>query len=1132
MSKLKTIVRSVTAVGGGGIALFLLLVLTCMPRMTYAYWVSDNPVTVEETTTGYKLTKNFNAASMWQYIADGGDLFYTGQSALYSGFSFPVTPQPGEKAYITIRGALDDHYAVATPYKVTVRVNGIDVISTCNFVHGSPYAGRFTNVKEWVIPVDASLLKKEGNTIYLKLEFGPASYGDWIVMDWISLTLEKEKVCVAPPTGLIAWWPGDDNAHDLVGSNEGTVMGGATFSPGLKGPAFDFNGNGQYVKVPAQVYSQQAGTLELWVNRRSELGTDGSDVFIGSVNSDYSRTPTFFVRGDGNILYEIGDQCVKSTGIPMVSGRWYHLAMSYLRNNDGTYAYKVYVDGTLTNSGIASGTTDFADQLLIGAYSMSGNPDQFSNALIDDVAIYNRALSSEEINAVYLAGSAGKCQNYLERVYDAFSDFSRNSNPTPDGAWQYGYKVGLDGPLNIYTATNNDYSLSQWRKLPSNADPNVIKNETGQEITVYGAILFPTTGFLHFHPGPSGEFSVVRWTAPYSGTYSLASAFESLRFSGPPTTTDVHVLLNSHPLFGDVINGYLSSGTRNFSTTLSLNAGDVIDFAVGYGDNLNYYYDSTGLKASIIRIKTQPDLPPVANAGPDQKIECPATNNVSVMLDGSGSSDPNGYPLTYTWTWPGGTADGAKPIVTLPIGKTTITLSVNDGNGKTATDEVIVIIGDTIPPATSASLIGVLGEDGWYRSEVTVTLQATDACTGVKEVHYIVDGGEEQVLAGNNATFVLAQEGSHTVTYWAVDNADNLSQPVTSLPINKNPTPPSGGGSGSTGNGGAYYSSCVNVTLQATGDVTFYSTDNGLTWQPYTGAFTVCEPTTISYGTPNSSGNVEAPKTIVINIDKTPPTITTTVTPSPNADGWYNTEVTVTFTCSDEISGVAVCPDPITVTTDGAGQKVSGTAYDKAGNSATTSVTLDIDKTLPDVTINGVSDGAVYQPCNAPILSYGVTDNGSGVASQNATLTGGNVNGVGTFIYTVTASDNAGNIITKSVTYRVEYAFDGFEAPVSLGKPFKQGSTVPVKFTLADGCGNNVSTAVASLSLQLYSGDTLIGDLIEATSNVPDSGNSFRYTDGHYIYNLSTGNMQAGAYLLAVHLDDGNTITTPVQIKQ
>lgn len=95
----------------------------------------------------------------------------------------------------------------------------------------------------------------------------------------------------------------------------------------------------------------------------------------------------------------------------------------------------------------------------------------------------------------------------------------------------------------------------------------------------------------------------------------------------------------------------------------------------------------------------------------------------------------------------------------------------------------------------------------------------------------------------------------------------------------------------------------------------------------------------------------------IIGVDNDPPTITASIDPPPNTFGWNNTDVTVTFTCSDATSGIATCPNPITVTTEGANQVVSGTAVDRAGNRASASVTLNIDKTPPVIAVISPREG-------------------------------------------------------------------------------------------------------------------------------------------------------------------------------
>ena len=76
----------------------------------------------------------------------------------------------------------------------------------------------------------------------------------------------------------------------------------------------------------------------------------------------------------------------------------------------------------------------------------------------------------------------------------------------------------------------------------------------------------------------------------------------------------------------------------------------------------------------------------------------PRATTAEVTLDGSGSYDPDGDPLTYTWTWDGNTATGVNPTVELPLGSTTITLVVNDGE-LSDSDTVGITVEQAVVPA-------------------------------------------------------------------------------------------------------------------------------------------------------------------------------------------------------------------------------------------------------------------------------------------------------------------------------------------------------------------------------------------------------------------------------------------------
>lgn len=196
-------------------------------------------------------------------------------------------------------------------------------------------------------------------------------------------------------------------------------------------------------------------------------------------------------------------------------------------------------------------------------------------------------------------------------MYSAFGDFSATSNPTLDGIWSYGYTSTLGSSLNLYTSTSlhGHYSsnLSQWTDNVR-IDPNVIKNETGVDIMLplSGYFIIPATEYLYFHPGPQGEYSVIRWIAPSTGIFEIDSEFRA-PINTCPTSADVHVLYNGYSLYDALVEQedcVSDKDPRIFTTSLLLTAGEVVDFCVGYGTNNDYICDRMLMSASITQLTT------------------------------------------------------------------------------------------------------------------------------------------------------------------------------------------------------------------------------------------------------------------------------------------------------------------------------------------------------------------------------------------------------------------------------------------------------------------------------------------------------------------------------------------------
>jgi Tol biopolymer transport system component len=157
----------------------------------------------------------------------------------------------------------------------------------------------------------------------------------------------------------------------------------------------------------------------------------------------------------------------------------------------------------------------------------------------------------------------------------------------------------------------------------------------------------------------------------------------------------------------------------------------------------------------------------------------------------------------------------------------------------------------------------------------------------------------------------------------------------------------------------------------------------------------------------------------IIGVDNDLPTIQASVSAAPNSAGWNNTDVTVAFVCADATSAVT-CPNSRTVTSEGANQVITGTATDAAGNSASASVTLSIDKTPPNVSIASPANGAALASSSVAVTGT-VSDGLSGVATVVCDAAPGTVQN-GTFSCSVTLTPGPNTITVQAIDVAGNFA--------------------------------------------------------------------------------------------------------------
>jgi len=221
----------------------------------------------------------------------------------------------------------------------------------------------------------------------------------------------------------------------------------------------------------------------------------------------------------------------------------------------------------------------------------------------------------------------------------------------------------------------------------------------------------------------------------------------------------------------------------------------------------------------------------------------------------------DGYKFDY-WS---GDASGSNP---------TIQIIMNENKS------IVAHYRDAVPPYTTHSLSPSLpnGNNGWYVSNVTITLNANDNTSGVNVTKYKIDDGNWKEY---DKAFIISEEGEHTIKYYSIDNAGNEEdQNEINIKIDKTKASTTHSLSPSSPNdNNGWYIGNVTITLNANDNIsgvniTKYKIDDG-NWKKYTKPIKVINngEHTIKYYSVDNAGNEEETKTFTIKIDKTKSTV-------------------------------------------------------------------------------------------------------------------------------------------------------------------------------------------------------------------------------------------------------------------
>jgi len=800
--------------------------------------------------------------------------------------------------------------------------------------------------------------------------------------------------------GLVGLWHMDGNWGDSSGNGNNMMpFNGVTFSPnaisGTKSVIFD--GIDDYLIInPFRAFPATEVSAEFWINT-SDRSKTGGILSYATLKSDNE----FLIYDQNNVIIYRGASGL-TTGISLNDGNWHHVIVTW-RSADGLT--KLFKDGVLVYSGILAANTLIPNggSLVIGSEqdSVGGGfeADQRYIGLLDEVAIYNRALSDIEVQQHY-------------------RDFVVTVNP-------------VRSPTNSATTT-----LSGTK--PANT-----------AIVLNGSILVPLD-------------ATTNWQAVYTlspGTNNLTiTSLNSQNFKSPPVA--LSVVLDTTPPVAPTINPVFApinitsktiTGTRSSdSASVDVNCAGATIGTISYPTATTWSVDFYGLKegsntitayavdaagntsATAIATITVDTTPPSVGATPAGGIY---NSPRSIALAANESA------VIY-YTMDGSTPTAGATMYSQPISipaSATLKYFGRDlaGNNSEIKTENYVI--DTTPPVVAISTLS----DGAYTNNEILNIagKVTDN-TGVKGI--TVNDTSVQVNADGNFSYaLLLKSGVNIITIAATDSAGNMAADTRTVTLDQTApvlavtTPADNSKTGKV-------LLEVSGTVDKTSTVTVKMKDHVQSAIMNGGTFTatiILEPgyNTIEITATDLAGNLSSLKRTVVFDDQVP-SLAATV---PSQDIRTNqsslvikgtvfdalTAVSVTVSKDNETFTPPVIDGTFEQAVDFAAEKTYGivvTATNEVGSS--TSVQRNV---IYDITPPALGIDPVPSPTSRPSLSVtGTREAGTAITVTSATATVGEVSyptattwlvdisGLreGENVITAASADAAGNAVTATAT--------------------------------------------------------------------------------------------------------------------
>ncbi len=284
-------------------------------------------------------------------------------------------------------------------------------------------------------PTNLEICDAQDNDCDVDVDEGPDSDGDGVndICDTCPDDINggsADPDCVVDPAGLVAWWPLDetvgDSADELAGDRDGTWTNAPVPETGEVSGALGFNSTRQdYVTVPDADDSLDLDTLtvDAWVRRDV-----GGAVLVAqkggpsaAVDSGYGLN----VRGNGDLVARIfaagAADFAHVVGTAIAENTWTHITWTY----DGSDS-RLYIDGGVPDTQSHTGAIGDNDEPLEIGRRLTDGGHVYSNGAVDELEIFNRALSDTEIVDIFDHGKCKPGQNDNSGDADGIPDACDN----------------------------------------------------------------------------------------------------------------------------------------------------------------------------------------------------------------------------------------------------------------------------------------------------------------------------------------------------------------------------------------------------------------------------------------------------------------------------------------------------------------------------------------------------------------------------------------------------------------------------------------------------------------------------------------------------------------------------------